>query len=160
MSELISSLSSEEIDAIEAEVAHLPDRRSAAIDALLIVQAHRGWVSDESLKAVARHLDMSTADLDSIATFYNLLFRKPVGQHVVMLCDSVSCFVMGCDRLRSAAEKHLDINAGETTPDGQITLLPIVCLGACDRAPALQIDDVLHGPVSEADLLVLLDGLR
>ena len=145
---LIQTLSHEEIQAIETEIAHLPDRASAAIDALLIVQEHRGWVSDESLDAIARLLEMSSADLDSIATFYNLIYRKPVGRHVIMVCDSVSCYVMGCDKLCRQMEDKLGIKMGQTTPDERFTLLPIVCLGACDRAPVMQIDEVLIGPVA------------
>ena len=147
MSELINALSDQEVSAIEAEIAHLPDRASAAIDALLIVQSHRGWVSDESLSHIARLLDMSAAELDSIATFYNLIFRKPVGRHVILACDSVSCYVMGCENLRRRLEEKLGVEAGQTTEDGRFTLLPIVCLGACDRAPALQVDDQVFGPM-------------
>ena len=154
----ITALATEEVEAIEAEVAHLPDRASAAIDALLIVQEKRGWISDASLAAIAELLGMSTADLDSIATFYNLIYRRPVGRHVVMVCDSVSCYVMGCDRLRGEIENRLGIKPGQTTGDGRFTLLPIVCLGACDRAPAIQIDRELFGPVDTGDLDGILGG--
>ena len=158
--ELISALSDEEVEAIEAEVAHLPDRPSAAIEALQIVQSKRGWVSDESLNAIARLLDMSSAELDSIATFYNLIFRRPVGRHVVMICDSVSCFVMGSDRVRTAVSEHLGIQPGQTTDDGRFTLLPIVCLGACDRAPVMMVDDELLGDVSADGAPSLLERFR
>ena len=140
---LIPFLSDEEVREIEAECAHLPDRKSAAIDAMMIVQRHRGWVSDESLSAIAHLLGMSAENLDSIATFYNLIFRKPVGRHVVMVCDSVSCYVMGADSLRKRIEAHLGISLGQTTEDGRFTLLPIVCLGACDKAPTMMIGDEL-----------------
>ncbi len=140
---LIPVLSDEEVREIEAECAHLPDRKSAAIDAMMIVQRHRGWVSDESLGAIAQLLGMSVENLDSIATFYNLIFRKPVGRHVVMVCDSVSCYVMGADSLRQRIEAHLGIGLGQTTADGRFTLLPIVCLGACDKAPTMMIGDEL-----------------
>ncbi|HEX7035841.1 MAG TPA: NADH-quinone oxidoreductase subunit NuoE [Pseudomonadales bacterium] len=158
MSELINPLSEEEIAAIEAEVAHVPDRRSAAIEALRIVQAKRGWVSDESLAAVARQLGMSVDELDAVATFYNLIFRRPVGRHVVMYCDSVSCYVMGCDRVREALERQLGVAPGGTTADERFTLLPIVCLGACDRAPVILVDEDLHGPVSPERLDEVLAG--
>ncbi len=149
---LVPALSDAEVQAIEAECAHLPDRKSAAIDAMLIVQRHRGWISDASLAAIARLLGMSTAALDSIATFYNLIYRQPVGRHVVLVCDSVSCYVMGADGLRAEVEAHLGIRLGETTEDGRFTLLPIVCLGACDRAPALMIDEDLIGEVTAEGL--------
>ncbi len=149
---LIPMLSDEEVREVEAECAHLPDRKSAAIDALMIVQRHRGWVSDASLAAIARLLGMSAENLDSIATFYNLIYRKPVGRHVVMVCDSVSCYVLGADRLREEVEEHLGIRMGQTTQDGRFTLLPIVCLGACDRAPTMMIDDELIGHVRSETL--------
>ncbi len=144
---LIPILSDAEMREIEAECAHLPDRKSAAIDAMMIVQRHRGWVSDESLAAIARLLGMSVSNLDSIATFYNLIYRKPVGRHVVLVCDSVSCYVMGADGLRKQVEERLGIGFGETTEDDRFTLLPIVCLGACNRAPTMMVDDDLIGDV-------------
>ena len=158
--ELIEVLSAEEIEAIEAEVAHLPDRESAAIEALQIVQAKRGWVSDTSLAAIARLLGMSAAALDSIATFYNLIFRQPVGRHVIMMCDSVSCFVMSCDQVHQAITENLGIKPGETTEDGRFTLLPIVCLGACDRAPVVMIDDELVGNLTPEQVPTLLEQYR
>ena len=149
---LIQVLSDAELREIEDECSHLPDRPSAAIDVMMIVQRHRGWVSDESLAAIARLLGMSIENLDSIATFYNLIYRKPVGRHVVMVCDSVSCYVLGADGLRKQVEEHLGIALGETTEDNRFTLLPIVCLGACDRAPTMMINDELIGDVKADDL--------
>ena len=137
-------LTVEEINEIEAEAEHYPRRDAVSIDALKIVQRHRGWISDESLFDIAAHLGMSPTDLDSIATFYNLIFRKPVGRHVIMVCDSVSCWVMGCDRTRQDLQERLGIKLGETTPDNRFTLLPIVCLGCCDHAPAMMVDSDLH----------------
>jgi NADH-quinone oxidoreductase subunit E len=155
-SDLITTLSAEETRAIDAEIAHAPEPASATIEALRIVQRHRGWVSDESIAAIARLLGTSTAAVDSVATFYNLIHRKPVGRHVVMYCDSVSCYVMGCDRLRGALERTLGIAPGETTSDGRFTLLPIVCLGACDHAPAMMIDEDLIGDVAPQNLDAIL----
>lgn len=154
---LIPTLSPEETAEIEAECAHLPNRESAAIDAMMIVQRQRGWVSDASLAAIAHLLGMSVAALDSIATFYNLIFRQPVGRHVVMVCDSVSCYVMGADQLRKQVEEHLGIGLGETTADGRFTLLPIVCLGACDRAPTMMVDEDLIGHVAAERLAETFD---
>lgn len=158
--QIINALSAEEAGAIEREISHLPDRESAAIEALQIIQSARGWVSDESLHAAAQLLGMSDAALDSIATFYNLIFRQPVGAHVVMVCDSVSCFVMQGENLRDRVSQTLGIRLGETTADGQFTLLPIVCLGACDRAPVIMIDDQLFGAGQLDDLDNLFAGFR
>ena len=140
---LIQTLSEAEVAEIEAECAHLPDRQSAAIDALMIVQKHRSWVSDQSLFAIARLLGMSAEALDAVATFYNRIYRRPVGRHVVMLCDSVSCYIMGADRLAEHVKTHLGIDFGETTPDDRFTLLPIACLGACDKAPTMLVGEDL-----------------
>ncbi|HVB28363.1 MAG TPA: NADH-quinone oxidoreductase subunit NuoE [Terriglobia bacterium] len=137
-------LSPEERQEIEAEIAHYPDKRAVCIDAMKVVQQHRGWVSDEALRDVAELLEMSVDELDSVATFYNLIFRKPVGRHVIMVCDSVSCWIMGYDRVREHLTTRLGIKLGETTPDGRFTLLPIVCLGTCDHAPAMMVDSDLH----------------
>ena len=150
--ELVPVLSEEEVKEIEAEISHLPDRESAAIDALMIVQKHRGWVSDQSLSAIANLLGMSTAELDGIATFYNLIYRQPVGRHVISMCDSVSCYVMGADGLAKDLEAKLGIRFGQTTADERFTLLPIVCLGACDKAPTMQIDEDLIENVSAEKL--------
>ncbi|MGI9323696.1 MAG: NADH-quinone oxidoreductase subunit NuoE [Pseudomonadales bacterium] len=158
--QIVNALSQAEIDAIEAEIRHLPDRQSAAIEALQIVQAARGWVSDESLEAAAKLLDMSSAELDSIATFYNLIYRQPVGKNVVMVCDSISCFVMHGEKLRDRVQQHLNVGMGETTADDLFTLLPIVCLGACDRAPVMMVGDQLFGGAEVDDLAALFARFR
>jgi NADH-quinone oxidoreductase subunit E len=137
-------LTPEEQREIEEEAAHFPVRRAACIDALRIVQKHRGWVSDEAVRDVAEFLKTSAEDIDSVATFYNLIFRKPVGRHVIMICDSVSCWVMGYDKMRDHLKTRLGIEMGQTTADGRFTLLPVVCLGACDRAPTMIVDGQLH----------------
>lgn len=137
-------LSDEERHEIEAEVAIYAQKRAACIEALKVVQQHRGWVSDEALDEVAALLEMTPDELDGVATFYNLIFRKPVGRHVILICDSVSCWIMGYDNLRGHLRSRLGIDLGETTADGRFTLLPSVCLGACDRAPVMMVDDDLH----------------
>ena len=137
-------LTTEEIHEIESEAARYPKREAVSIDALKIVQKHRGWVSDESLRDIAQHIGMSPTDLDSISTFYNLIYRRPVGRHVISVCDSVSCWIMGCEQMREHLQRRLGIGLGETTTDDRFTLLPTVCLGCCDRAPAMMIDGDLH----------------
>lgn len=137
-------LSPEEREEIEAELHHYEQKQAACIEAMKIVQKHRGWVSDEGIRDVAAIMDMSPAEVDSVATFYNLIFRQPVGKHVVMVCDSVSCWVMGYDGIANHLQKKLGVGMGETTPDGTFTLLPICCLGNCDRAPSMMVGDDLH----------------
>jgi NADH-quinone oxidoreductase subunit E len=133
---------------IEAEAAQYARKRAAGADALKIAQRSRGWISDDTLKEVAPLLEMTPDELDGVATFYNLIFRKPVGKHVILICDSVSCWVMGYEAMRAHLMTRLNIKLGETTADGQFTLLPSVCLGACDHAPAMMIDDELFGDLT------------
>ena len=110
-----------------------------------IVQRHRGWVCDESIRDMSELLNATPADLDSLATFYNLIFRKPVGRHVILLCDSVSCWTLGYDAIREHLKAKLCIGLGETSADGRFTLLPASCLGACDLAPVMMVDEELYG---------------
>ena len=145
-------LTQEEIQKIEHEISLVPRKKAACIEALKVVQQHRGWVSDESLKDTAAMLDMTPDELDSVATFYNLIFRRPVGRHVILLCDSISCWVMGYENLRKNLMQLLEIKYGETTIDGRFTLLPNVCLGTCDHAPALMVDGDLYQDVTPEDL--------
>lgn len=137
-------LSPQERQEIEAEFPHYPDRQALSVEALKVVQRHRGWVSDDNLRDIAELLDMAPEALDAVATFYNLVFRRPVGRHVILLCDSVSCWLMGYESLRERLKTRLKVDFGGTTEDGRFTLLPICCLGTCDRAPALMIDEDLH----------------
>ncbi len=153
-------LSAEERQEIEAEFPHYPTKRAVCIDAMKIVQRHRGWVSDESLQDIAQLLEMSLDELDGVATFYNLLFRKPVGRHVVMLCDSVSCWIMGYEKLRERLCSKLGVGLGETTADGRFTLLPIVCLGTCDHAPAMMVDEDLHRDLDPAKAEQTLESYK
>jgi NADH-quinone oxidoreductase subunit E len=118
--------------------------RGAVSEALLIVQEARGWVPDEAIPEVASLLGMSREEVEAVATFYELVFRKPVGRHVILLCDSVSCWVTGEERILTHLTKRLGIGLGGTTPDGNFTLLPAGCLGACDAGPAMMIDGTLY----------------
>ncbi len=143
-------LSDAERSEIEAESGRYPNRRALCVDALKIVQRHRGWVSDEGLADVALHLGITLAELEGVATFYNLIFRKPVGQHVILLCDSVSCWIMGYEGVCRHLADRLGIAPGETTADGRFTLLPNVCLGACDHAPVMMIDEAHYQDLDPA----------
>jgi NADH-quinone oxidoreductase subunit E len=152
-------LSDAEREAIAGFVAHYPTARAACIDALKYLQKTRKYVSDSALKEVAELLGMSTAELDEVATFYNLIFRRPVGSNVILLCDSITCWMMGREQLSSQITERIGIKPGETTKDGRITLLPIVCLGHCDHAPAMMVGDTLHGDVDAAKLDGLLQSI-
>jgi NADH-quinone oxidoreductase subunit E len=147
-----TTLSAAELAEIDAEISHVPYRSAVAIDALKIVQAHRGWVSDASVRAIARHLHMGAAELDGVATFYNLIYRRPVGENVILLCNSISCWIKGCEQLQQSITTRLGIGLGETTADNRYTLLPVTCLGACDKAPVMMVGEDLHENITEHSL--------
>jgi NADH-quinone oxidoreductase subunit E len=152
-------LSEEELREIEAEMKHYEYKRAACLEALKIVQKHRGgWVSDESLRDLAPVLEMSVDELDNVATFYNLIFRQPVGRHVILLCDSVSCWIMGYQGLLKQMNEQLGITFGETTPDGRFTLLPNPCLGTCDHAPAMMVGEDLYQDLRPERVAEILEG--
>jgi NADH-quinone oxidoreductase subunit E len=141
-------LSEKERQLIEAEVKHHEQKRGAVSEALMILQHSRGWVSSEAIADVADALGMTVEEVDAIATFYDLVYRSPVGRHVIMVCDSVSCFVTGEPRLTEHLKKRLGVELGETTSDGQFTLIPVGCLGACDKGPALLVDGEIHEEIT------------
>ena len=141
-------LSDTERRELEDAVKHYPDKRGATIDALLTIQRRRGWISDDTLLEIAQFLEVTVEDVDSVATFYNLVFRKPVGRHVAFVCDSISCWIKGCEQVQEQIKTLYQADLGQTSPDGRLTVLPIACLGQCERAPALMIDQDVYGNVT------------
>jgi len=134
-------LTEEEKKEILVEIKQYPYPAVACVDALKVIQHHRGWVSDESVKDIAQILEISNEDVDSVATFYSRIYRKPVGRNVILICDSISCMIMGYESLYKYLSEKLGIDFGGTTSDGRFTLLPVSCLGDCDNAPVMMIND-------------------
>jgi len=145
-------LTDEERLAIEAEVADCECSESASVEALQAVQRRRGWISDEAIRDIAPFVGMSPEELDGVATFYSFIFRRPVGRHVIFLCDSVSCYIMGHENILELLRQRLGIGVGETTPDSRFTLLPVSCVGMCDHAPAMMIDEDLYGDLDSTKI--------
>lgn len=137
-------LSENQIAEIEACFKHFPLKSAACIEGLKIVQKHHRWVSDQALKELAAVLEMSPDAVDSVATYYNLIYRKPVARHVIHVCNSVSCYIMGYVEIISFLHQTLGIQYGETTADDRFTLLSVPCLGDCNNSPVLMIDNDLH----------------
>ena len=148
-------LSDRERQRIEAEVRLYPHPRAAVPEALRIVQEQRGWVPDEAVREIAELLGLSPAAVDSTATFYDMILREPVGRHVILVCDNVSCWVTGYHTIRDDLCERLGIALGETTADERFTLLPAACLGECDRAPVMMIDGEVYGDLTPE----MLDGI-
>lgn len=153
-------LSHQEKEEIDHEITKFPHKRHACLDALLVVQKHRGYISDDALMAVAEYLDMSPTELDSIATFYNLIYRKPVGKKVIRLCDSISCHILDYQGIKKAISDSIGIDFGETTQDGAFTLLPAQCLGVCNMAPAMMVNDEVHTNLDKEKTISLLKAMR
>ena len=149
-------LTEEEKTEIMDAIRHHESRRAACVDVLKIVQRHRGWVSDE-IHDIAGLLDMTTEEVDGLATFYSFIFRRPVGKHMIMICDSVCCWTMGYEVMREHLTARLGIRPGETTGDGQFTLLPVSCLGLCDTAPAMIIGDEVFGNLTTEKIDAILE---
>jgi len=133
-------LKQDERDEILKIAARYEQKGAADIEALKLVQEHYGWVSDEHIRDIAEILGLTPDEVDNVATFYSLIFREPVGRHVIHVCDSISCWLMGETEISARFRQLLGIDFGQTTNDGRFTLLPIACLGVCDHAPALMID--------------------
>ena len=162
MSNLIKTdrfvLSDAERAAIEEEMHHYEDPRAASIEALKIVQQARGWVPDGAADAIGAILGIPASDVEGVATFYSQIFRQPVGRHIIRVCDSMTCFIGGHESLLEAIKEQLGISPGQTTADGRFTLIPVCCLGNCDKAPALMIDDDTYGNARAADIAGLLEA--
>jgi NADH-quinone oxidoreductase E subunit len=127
------------------EVAELesryPERKSALIPLLHLIQREKGWISTESMDWVAEHLDLSPVHVQGVTTFYTMFNTKPVGKYFLQLCRTLSCELRGSREIRAHISKRLGIESGETTADGLFSLLEVECLGACGTAPAMMINN-------------------
>jgi NADH-quinone oxidoreductase subunit E len=153
-------LTEQEKQEILDEAKHYPYPGVACLDALKIVQAHRGWIEDEVVKDIASILDISAEKVEGVASFYTRIYRRPVGRHVILICDSISCMIMGYQPVYDYISKKLGINFGETTSDNRFTLLPVTCLGNCDQAPTMMIDNDLFNMVGIENIDRLLENYR
>jgi NADH-quinone oxidoreductase subunit E len=144
---------------IRALRARYPVAQSALLPALLRAQEELGWVPPEALAEVARLLDLPVEVVAEVASFYTLIFTEPVGRHVVQLCTNVSCLLCGAEEVRRRVEERLGIRAGQTTPDGRVTLLAVECLAACDQAPCAIVDEQRYGPLTPEAAVRLVEEL-
>jgi len=153
-------LADEDRAEIAHHIHHYDDARAASIDALKVIQRRHGWVPDGAIQPVADLLGISAADLEGVATFYSLIFRKPVGRNVIKICDSIACHLTDYQVVQQAIEQQLGVGLGQTTQDDRYTLLPICCLGACDKAPVLMINDNTHFNVTPEQVPALLEAYK
>lgn len=130
------------------------------VDVMFALQEHYGFLSDAAVADAAGLLDMSEVEIDELATFYTFLYREPVGRFVIHVCDSLICWMDGYEKLRDHLAGKLGIRPGETTADGLFTLLPVCCVGYCDRAPAMLVNRRVYGPLTPDTVDEILSRLR
>jgi len=151
-------------ESVKAEVAdaisHYPVKRSAVLPLLWIAQRTWGWVPPAALRLVARTLELNEPEVFGVATFYTMFNLQPVGRHHLQVCMTLSCSLMGSDRLFRHLEQKLGIGHGETTPDGRFTLRRVECLAACGGGPCMQVGLEYHENLDEARVDALLEKLK
>lgn len=133
--------------------------RELIVDVIFALQDHYGYLSDEALHEAAEMLDMSPLEIEELATFYTFIYREPVGKYVIHICDSVICWLNGYEPVRDYLSRKLNIRTGETTPDGLFTLLPVCCIGYCDRSPAMLINKKVYGYLTADKIDDILEKL-
>ena len=138
-----------------------PERkRSAVLPALHLVQAQQGYVTANSIRYVAELLEITRADVEDVVTYYTMFWRKPMGKYILNVCRTLSCAINGAERVTEAICEELRIAPGQTDPSGTFTLLEVECLGACDRAPVVMVNDAWHECQSPDAAGKLVDDLR
>lgn len=145
---------------LQQRVAAAVTHREAALDVLKELQRHYGWLTDQAVMEAADILELSPLQVEELATFYEMIYRRPVGQQVIHVCDSISCWSTGGESLLKQFEKLLGIQVGDTTADGIFTLLPCSCLGNCGNAPAVMVGERQFGPLLPQAVAALLNELR
>ena len=147
-------------DEIRAIAAKYPVHRSAVVPALRLAQERHGWLPPEAFREVADALELTPAYCLAVASFYDMFHLQPVGRHLIEVCTNVSCALCGAERTLEAFERELGIGAGETTPDGEITLRAVECFGGCSWGPVVAVDHRYHEPVKAAGVPEILEELR
>jgi NADH-quinone oxidoreductase subunit E len=153
-------ISGETRAAIDAEIAKYPRRRGALLPALHLVHRQLGWVSPETARELAEIFEITPVEVMEVVSFYNMFHAEPQGRHHVHVCTNLPCSLRGARELVRQLEAHLGIHAGETTPDGRITLGHEECLGACAYAPMMRVDETYHEDLDAQKAKRIVDGLE
>ncbi len=154
------------LEKLEGSIEEAEHPRELAIDVMFAIQKHYGYLNDEGLNEAARLLNLNPLELEEIATFYDFIYREPVGRFVIHACDGVVCWMCQggwmCEEgsVIEYLTRKLGVKLGETTPDGLFTVLPSACLGYCDHAPAMLINGVPYGPLTPDKIDAVLEKLK
>lgn len=144
---------------IEKILTRYPTKQAALLPVLWVAQETWGWISKEAAEEVARILDLPPSHVDGVLTFYTMYNVRPVGQHLIQICTSISCHLAGAGSLVEHCKKRLGIGLEETTKDGRFTLVEVECIAGCDKAPSLMVNDSYHEPMDATKLDDLFDRL-
>jgi len=146
-------------DAIVTRYPH-DQRRSAVLPALYLAQKQQGYITANAIRHVAALLGITRADVEDVVSYYTMFYTRPVGTFVINVCRTLSCAVNGAGRVTEALRERLGIAPGQTDPAGTFTLVEVECLGACDRAPVVMVNDAWHECLNAEDVPKLIDDLR
>jgi len=135
-------------------------RRSAVLPALYLAQYQQGYITANAIRYVAGLLGITPADVEDVVSFYTMFYTKPVGKFVLQVCRTLSCALNGAERVTEALQEKLGIHSGETDATKTFTLIEVECLGACDRAPVVMVNDAWHECLQPDDASRLIDDLR
>jgi NADH-quinone oxidoreductase E subunit len=145
---------------IAALIQRYPQARSALIPSLQLAQAETGYLSPEIIREVAKIFRLSPNEVYEVASFYTMLYKKPVGRYVVQVCTNISCLLCNCEEIMAHLQKRLGIKPGETTSDRKFTLMEVECLASCGTAPVVQINEDYHENLTVEKLDRILDSLN
>jgi len=147
-------------NSLKAKIAVVDHPREMVVDVMFAIQEHYGHLTEEGVVETAQFVGMSPLEVEQLATFYTFIYREPVGKYVIHVCDSVVCWMNGFETIKDYLSKKLGIADGETTRDGLFTLLPVCCVGYCDRSPAILINKKVYGPLTAEKIDEIIEELK
>jgi NADH-quinone oxidoreductase subunit E len=145
---------------IQALMSKYPQKRSALIPSLQLAQKETGYLSGDTICEIARLFDLSPNEVSEVASFYTMLYKKPMGKYVIQVCTNISCLLCNAEDIVSHLTGKLGIQLGETTPDGKYTLLEVECLGSCGTSPVIQINEDYYEELTPEKVDRILDSLK
>ena len=147
-------------NSLRAKVDTVDHPREMVVDVMFAIQEHYGHLTDEGVEETARLVGMSPLEVEQLATFYTFVYREPVGKYVIRVCDSVVCWMNGFESIKDYLSRKLGIQDGETSADGLFTLLPVCCVGYCDRSPAILINKTVYGNLTTEKIDEIIEALK
>ena len=146
----------------DANVARYPDdqRKSAILYALYLAQHQQGYLTAAAMAHVAQQIRCTPAEVEDVVSYYTMFFTRPVGKYVVNVCRTLSCALRGAERVTQELSEAIGIKPGETDASGTFTLLEVECLGACDRAPVVMVNDDWHECLAPEQARAFVEDMR